>query len=678
MNSAIETSGRKNKRAPQPSSALAVRDASLVTRAAVAVALFGAAVLVFSPVLNNQFVDWDDYDTLIGNTHFRGLGWTELRWMFTTFHMGHYQPLSWISFAIDYALWGLNPFGYHLTNILLHAGNAALVFFVARGLLGAPSAPTERLEVPALDWAAAFAALLFALHPLRVESVAWATERRDVLSGFFFLWTIYAYLRAASSARAQSYRNWLTAALIFYLLSLLSKATAISAPGLLIVLDLFPLRRLPPNPLQWLERPFLNVLIEKSPFLGFATAFGAAAAFAQRSSGALKQLGDYGLLSRFEQAGYGLAFYLWKLFVPMNLSPIYELPYDPRAWLPVFLASAIGAILLTVCAWVLRRKWPALLACWAAYAILLAPVLGFAQSGPQLVAERYTYLPSISWALLVAGSLVSLAVSGGREARHRKIGAYGVCGAIVIVLAVLTGRQATVWRDTRTLWEHAIAVTPDSSVAHYNLGKVHETGGQFEDALVLYGRAVALNPANPDAHHNLARLLGRQHRYDEAISHYRAALAVRPDDPDTLNNLGLLLAVRGDTEHALLTLKKAVQVDPRYSRAYFNMAKIFARRDDTARATENYQQAIRLNPNEPEIRLGFGTLLAREGQLAAAAKEFQLAVALNPELADAHTALARALAAQGKSAEAEGEYREALRLLQNQQRSTPAAAATRK
>src|ERR671923_1602028 len=307
--------------------------------------------ITFLPILWNQFVDWDDYDNLLNNPNYRGLGWSQIRWMFTTFHMGHYQPLSWVTLAVDYLLWGLNPVGYHLTNLVIHAANASFFYFISRQLL-ARALPVAADESSwRLSLSAASAALLFAIHPLRVESVAWATERRDVLAGFFFLWTIYCYLRAASSPQVHSHRRWLTAAVFIYGLSLLSKATGMTLPLALLVLDFYPLHRLQGGPANWLKSPLRNLLLEKLPFFVLALVFALSALFAQRSIGALKPLQDYDVASRMGQAFYGLSFYLWKTLVPTRLSPLCELPFDPQPWLPIFISCAVITVLITVVAY---------------------------------------------------------------------------------------------------------------------------------------------------------------------------------------------------------------------------------------------------------------------------------------------------------------------------------------
>jgi protein O-mannosyl-transferase len=607
--------------------------------------VFIVTCAAFLPVIWNQFVDWDDYDNLIDNPHYRSLGWNQLRWMFTTFHMGHYQPLSWMTYGLDYLIWEMNPIGYHLTNLILHAANAVFFYFVARRLLAVTFSVPDDPGSWQLNMSAAFAALAFAIHPLRVESVVWATERRDVLSGFFFLSTIYFYLRAASlSGGTTAYRHWLGVAVVAYVLSLFSKATAITLPALLLLLDVYPLRRLQGGPLNWFRPQRQSVLWEKLPFFVLACVFAVIALVGQHSAGALTPIRRYDISFRVAQAFYGLNFYLWKTLLPVRLSPLYELPFDPEPWLWIFALCAVSAVTITLVVYLLRRRWPAGLACWIYYVVMLAPVLGVAQSGPQLVADRYSYLSCLGWALLAAGAIffyrpLSLNLT-------KLITTSFAAGVALLILGALTWAQAKVWRDTQTLWKYVITVSPDSSIAHYNLGKNFETQGKANQAIELYRRALTLNPGYADAHHNLARLLARTGQPEEAVKLYRRALEIKPEDADTHNNLGLLLARRGDLADSLKEFEKAVQVDANYSRAYFNMGRVFAQQGELEKAVFNYQQAFKLNPNEPEIQLG---------------------------LADAELLLARSLAAQGKKEDAEKHYQQALQILKSQNRTPPSS-----
>ncbi|MGH7872246.1 MAG: hypothetical protein ACREQO_08510, partial [Candidatus Binatia bacterium] len=351
----------------------------------------------FLPALRNDFVNWDDYETILNNVHFRGFGRSQLRWMFTTFHMGHFQPLSWFTFALDYSIWGTNPIGYHLTNLLFHTANAVLFFLLCRQLLSAAFQLSMGERNGQIDLAAALAALLFSIHPLRVESVAWATERRDVLSGLFFLSMLYAYVHAQGSTEKHSRKTWLVLSLIALFLSLTAKATAITAPAILLLLDVYPLRRFSGPWRSWLGTDGRRILWEKIPFALCAGFFAALAVFAQHEVGALRPVRQYFFSYRLGQAVYGTIFYLWKSIFPFNLSPLYELPYDFEIWVPIFILCGAAALIISVTLILLRRRWPAGVACWIYYLVLLAPVLGIAQSGPQFVADRYSYLACASW-----------------------------------------------------------------------------------------------------------------------------------------------------------------------------------------------------------------------------------------------------------------------------------------
>ena len=625
------------------------------------------------PALSNDFVNWDDDRNLIDNSYYRGLGWEQLKWMFTTFHMGHYQPLSWVTFGIDYLIWGMDPFGYHLTNLLLHAANAVLFYFVSRQLLSAALSIPAGEETWRLGASAGLAALLFAMHPLRVESVAWATERRDVLSGLFFLATVYGYLRAQGHAGAIERRRRMAFTLIAYALSLLAKATAMTLPVVLLLLDIYPLKRLR---LEWPVRfnpAMREILWQKLPFFLLAMLFSVFALFAQESTGALRPVQNYFASYRFGQAFYGLCFYLWKTLVPLPLSPLYELPYDFAAWMPLFLACGAAVVAMSLVSFMLRRRWPALLACWVYYLVVVAPVLGVAQSGPQLVADRYSYLSCLSWALLAGGGFYQLLhVAAGHSDRRVHVAVpAALASAVLVILGFLTWKQTKVWRDSETLWSHVIAVGPDSGIAHYNFAQIVERQGMLPESLEYYRRAVAINPAYADARYNLARLLAKQGMHDQAIEQYREALKVRPADPDARNNLGLLLALRGEVDASLLEFERAVQADPHYAKAFFNMGRVLARQGDFDKAAQNLQQALRLSPNEVEVHLELGKVLAQQGRLDAAATQFQAAVKLKPNLAEAYVLLARSLATQGKKHEAEEYYQQALRLLEAERQTPP-------
>jgi len=619
-------------------------------------------LVAFSPALLNGFVNWDDDKILYDNPYYRGLGWKHLKWMFSTFLMGHYQPLTWLSFAFDYQLWGMAPFGYHLTSLLLHSANAALFYWVSLYLLRMALGTSADHEEWRLEVSAGIAALLFAIHPLRVESVVWATERRDVLSGFFYFMTLYFYLRAGENSQPAIQRRWLGAAIAAYLLSLLAKATAITLPVVLLLLDLYPLKRLARSPANWFKRESRAVLWEKLPFLILAGGFAIAALIAQQVTGALKPLEQFGVFSRLIQAGFAYIFYLWKTIWPVDLAPIYELPIETGSWFWIFVLSTGAMVGLTLALYALRRRWPMLFAGWVYYIIVLAPVTGVAQSGPQLVADRYSYLACLAWPLLMTGGLLRRWPGPKGRASGQRPFIAGAVLLVVVGLGFLTWQQTVVWRSPISLWQHGTRAEPLSSIAHYNLGRALERENSPTSAMDSYRRAVAINPRYSKAHFNLARLLALRGLEDEAMAHYRRVIEIRPDHADAHNDLGFLLEMKGQDAAALEEYRKALRLEPDHPRALFNLAELLAKKGDLQNATAHYEQAARINPNESAIQVGLGIVLARQGQLESATQHLRRAVELQPTDADARLLLARALAAQGKRDEAERHYQEALRL----------------
>ena len=360
---------------------------------------------VFLPALRNGFVNWDDDKNFLTNYLYRGLGWEQLKWMFTTFHTGPYQPLSWITFGLDYIIWGMNPFGYHLTNVLLHSANAAVFYLLCLKLLSKGGSSGDLKDKASLYLSAGFAALFFSIHPLRVESVAWATERRDVLSGLFYILTILLYLtpRTSGGERASFSRRYALPLTVF-LLALLSKAIVVTLPAALVILDIFYLKRLPPDPRRWLAREYQQIWLEKAPYFALSLFFGIIGYFGQADAGALISMRKAGPDKRAAQALFSLGLYLWKTLIPLKLVPFYKFSGALSDWQPLL----GGAAALTITAAVVKALWrlPALLAVWAFYLITLSPVLGIVKFGEQAAADRYTYLPCLGFAVLAGWALL--------------------------------------------------------------------------------------------------------------------------------------------------------------------------------------------------------------------------------------------------------------------------------
>jgi tetratricopeptide (TPR) repeat protein len=512
-------------------------------------ALPGILVLVvfacFLPTLGNDFVAWDDDLNFTENPDYRGLSPSNLRWMLTTLHGGHYQPLSWMTLGFDYVVWGMNPTGYHLTNLLLHAANAVVLYLVVAALLRRLSPSGS--GVPA---AAAVGALLFAIHPLRVEAVAWASERRDVLSGSFYLIAVLAYLRMQNGARGR----WLVVSLGSFVLSLLSEAWGITLPVVLLVLDLYPLRR----------GLRVRVLLEKAPYGLIALAFAVLAFRAQAPIEAMRTLAQHGVVARVAQAAYGLWFYLGKTLVPVGLSPLYllELQLDPMR--PRYVFAILGVVGLTAGLVLLRHRAPGLLTAWVCYAVIVSPVLGFVQTGPQIAADRYTYLACLPWAVLLAGGVRGLA--RGREAGRDPSGTWYVPMAAVVttlvVLGVLTFAQARIWRDSRTLWEHALHIDPTNYVAYTNRGIVRYAAGDKQGGLADYNTAIAIHPGYALAYYDRGSARHALGDVDGAITDLSFSIQLNPRDPRAWNNRGWAREAKGDLAGALADYAEALRRAP--------------------------------------------------------------------------------------------------------------------
>ncbi|HYV57253.1 MAG TPA: hypothetical protein VE911_06905, partial [Candidatus Nitrosopolaris sp.] len=447
-------------------------------RAVVPLALVLAVFAAFLPTLASEFVAWDDDLNFTENPYYRGLSPSHLRWMLTTLHGGHYQPLSWITLGLDYVVWSMNPVGYHLTNLVIHAANAVLCYHVIAALI----ARTSRAGDAGVRLAAAVGALFFAVHPLRVESVAWASERRDVLSGFFYLLAVLGYVRMQDGARGR----WFVVSLAAFLLSLLSKAWGITLPVVLLALDWYPLRRSLRG----------RVLLEKVPYALIALGFGVLAFRAQEPIEAMRTFAQHGVIARVAQAAYGLCFYLGKTIVPRALSPLYllELQLDPSR-LRYVLAIA-GVLGITGVLVVLRRRVPGLLTAWVCYAVIVSPVLGFVQTGPQIAADRYTYLACLPWAVVVAGGVAALATA--RAEGRLPVGAWyaalAASAVMLLVLGVLTFEQTRIWKDSRTLWEYVLRIDPTNYLAYTNRGYLRTMAGDVQGGLADYDTALAIHP----------------------------------------------------------------------------------------------------------------------------------------------------------------------------------------
>lgn len=521
-------------------------------------------IVTFLPALRNQFVgNFDDARNFLTNPHYRGLGWTQIEWMFTTLHMGQYIPLTWITLGLDYLLWGMNATGYHLTSLLLHAVTAVLFYSVSRRLIGEA---TGRPEAWATAAGAAVAALLFAVHPLRVESVAWVTERRDVVSGVFYMLTLLAWFRAVEGEPRS--RRWYWASVALFACALLSKALTVALPIVLLVLDAYPLRRLGGAQGWWSPRA-RRVYAEKAPFVVLAAVAAVIALVAIVRLGNMAPLERLSLSERVAVSAFSLTFYLWKTLLPVGLSPLYELPARFDLAAPRYLLSFAMVGLISALGIVVRHRAPWLAAAWIVYVITLLPVVGILQNGPQIAADRYTYLACLPWALLVGGAaaLALRRVSVWGRGREAALALAVAAVALVIALEGLSVNQIAAWRDELTLWRHAVRVDPSNAVAYNNLGAALLEAGRPDEAVEAFKKAIVWMPHSlPLTRANISFTLGtvlqQQGDLVGAETRYREAIALNRGHALAWNNLGTVLAIRGEFEEALQAFRNSLAITP--------------------------------------------------------------------------------------------------------------------
>lgn len=624
-----------------------------------------ATTAAFLPTLENGFVNLDDTENFLTNKAYRGLGPAELRWMFTTWHMGGLIPLTWMTLGFDYLVWGMDPAGYHLTSLVLHVLAAVAFYFVLLRLLRAAE-PAPGLDGAALRLGALFGALLFSVHPLRVESVAWVTERRDVLSGLFFLLSILAYLRAWEARAGERLgRTWYLVSLGLFLCALLSKAMAVTLPLVLVLLDIYPLRRLRVSSAGQIATAARNILTEKAPFFALSIA-GSVVMLLVTShiANSMTSLGTLSVLGRVSVYVYDLGFYLWKTVAPINLAATYELPERVSVTSWPFLLSWAAVVVITAACVVFRRRSAALPAVWVAYIAMLAPVSGLVHVGTQIAADRFTYLPCLGWAAL-GGTGLYLALRKPRAANGRAMPGraviVGTAALVVCGLAALTWRQVGVWHDTETLWVHGAAASP-SARAHEALGILYEERGQVAASVAHFGQLVRIKPGYGPGHMTLGAGLAELGRVPEAISHLEEAARLMPTSAVPSFNLGVILAGQGRPAEAIERYEEALRRVPTYADAHNDLGLALATQGRLAEAVEHYREARRLRPDMIGAHINLGIALATQGRTADALQHFRDAVALQPSDARARNNLGLMLVRAGRTEEAAAQFREALRL----------------
>jgi hypothetical protein len=558
-------------------------------------------VVVYLPALQNGFVNFDDNEYVYNNPNIRSIGPYLLKWSITAFHSSNWHPLTWLSHAVDYAVWGLNPMGHHLTSVVLHCLNTFLVVILVFNLINLYKYKSLSIDIsqqyrPSYRkplFASAVAGMLFGLHPLHVESVAWVSERKDLLCAFFFLLSILSYIRYANASPDRQKNRAYFVSIIFFILALVSKPMAVTLPVILIILDVYPLERIDLKHVFTARR---RVLIEKVPF--FVLSFASAILTILAQQKAMPSLELFPFTTRGLVAVRAIGFYLVKIIFPKDLAPLYPHPRELSS-LPFDYIFAIlfvsGFTIYCVRSWSRKKKlWTAV---WLYYLVTLLPVLGIIQVGGQAAADRYTYLPSLG-PFLVAGLCVADVWDKFSERMQRSfsklLSALILSLVILIPLSALTIKQISIWKNSITLWDAELRLYPDSYRAYFTRGNYYYEKGMLKKALDNFDKAIELHPQFARAYYDRGIVYEDLGNDRQALEDYGRAIAFKPDYQLPYNNRGTLYGKMGLYMNALKDFDMAVRLNDQDSVAYFNRGLAHRMLGNHEKANEDFQTAYRL------------------------------------------------------------------------------------
>ena len=577
-------------------------------------------VVSFIQITGNDFINFDDNIYLTENPQIKaGISGATVKWAATTVVSSNWHPLTLISHALDWTLFGSHASGHHVMSLLFHIGAVILLFLFF-------NKTTNNI------WASALVAALFSIHPLRVESVAWAAERKDVLSMLFGMGALYAYAYYVEKPQTTKY----FLCLILFAFSLMAKPMLVTLPAVMLLMDYWPLNRwpkalppkpalaeipAPPLPAKKKEKkrkkdavnkvavtkaaaartdmpfPLHPVLLEKVPFFVLSLISSILTVWAQNQGGAVASMEKVPLSDRISNALVSYVIYLGKMFWPADLAVFYPYQASLPAWQVagslLLLALITGAVIYTI------KKCPFLFVGWFWYVGTLLPVIGLVQVGRQALADRYTYLPSIGIMLMLIWGILYLLP----QEKIRKYVLAPAASLIIIVLAILTWQQSACWKNSYTLFNHALNATKDNYLAHTNLGIAFAADGQIDEAIAQYSEVLRIKPNDDIAHYNLANILMKQGANEEAITHYQETLRSNPAHSKAHNNLATCLKAQGRYDEAIDHYREALQTDPANPGIYFNLGLVFAEKGAWGKAAESFQRALYLNPGfEPASR----------------------------------------------------------------------------
>jgi protein O-mannosyl-transferase len=589
-----------------------------------------------------EFVNFDDYQYISNNYHIiNGFNKKNILWAFSSFYAANWHPLTWLSHTLDCQLYGIKPAGHHLTNLVFHLLNVLLLFFVLKGMTGAV-------------WRSALVAALFGLHPLHVESVAWVSERKDVLSTFFMLLTLLCY----SSFTNRKKRGYYFGALCMFALGLMSKPMLVTLPFVLLLLDFWPLRRLtvhtepaatPVNTIHKKNLP--DVLTEKIPFFILATASCVITVLAQHAGNAIGKTDKISLLSGLANSAVSYVSYIGKMFWPVNLSFFYPFPAAlPSLWDLLF--SCIVLVILTGGALIFVKKIPYLFMGWLWFIGTLVPVIGIVPIGSQAMADRYSYIPLIGLFIITAWLLHDVASRG----KSKKIIVIILSFAVLFLFASQTRKQVQYWKNDLTLGNHGLAVSKANFFAYNIKGNYLLSHNSYNEAFRCFSTSLSLCPNQPTTSSNIGLIYLKQGKPKKAVAVYKEILYKDPDDIIANLNCGNAYGMLGDTKSAITCFSRVIAVDSSVTPAIHNLGEAFGAIKEYPKCRQFLTEAIRRNPDDAESYYALGNCCFYENDMVEAVRWYEKSIALWYNFADSHRQLGKAYSSFGRQALAQRQF----------------------
>jgi protein O-mannosyl-transferase len=610
-------------------------------RIAICLFLVICTFLSYGQVLDHGFLNFDDNRYVTENSHItKGFTLEGVTWAFTESYASNWHPVTWLSHTLDFELFGLNPSGHHLTNLIFHVANTLLLFGVFLKMTGA-------------YWRSGFVAILFALHPLNVESVVWIAERKSVLSTFFGFLTLWVYI---DYVKKKSIRKYLLVVL-FLALGLMSKPMLVTLPFVLLLLDFWPLKRLGDTVFE--KQAFSRLILEKIPLFMLVAGTCVITYIVQKSGGAIRSTEFSSLYFRIGNALVSYLEYLGKMVWPQELSIFYP---HPGNTLSPEKALVSALVLVGITFWVVRgiRHMPYLAMGWFWYLGTLVPVIGIVQVGEQAMADRYMYIPMIGIFIAIAWGMPELMKSG--KQKFLPI----MAGVAIPLFMVLTWNQASHWRNGITLFQHAISVTDNKSpsfvIAYNNLGHALAGEHRYQEAVEQFRQGIKINPYYSKTQNNLGHSLSELKRYDEAIDHYREAISIETNYAEAYNNLANALGKKGKLKESVAYYKQAIRFKSDYAEAHFNLGIALRQQGLIKEAIKQYRQALKINPDFILAHNQIGGLLGQRGDFSGAIEHYRQAITIDSGFAIAHNNLGSTLAQQGKFGEATEHFEQAIKI----------------